>query len=286
MTAGVLFFAYNNDLVDYIKQAIYNAKLVKKHLNLPVAIVTDSVNYLEKTYPWYKKYVDYVIPKGTGQNTFSKKHYYAGEHFSTMAEWKNVNRFDAYNLSPFDTTIVLDTDYLISNDNFLKVLDQDDDLFIYKDSYDISLTRNIPGFQRISDDTLDFYWATVLIFKKTERTKRLFKLVELIREHYHYFRTLYRIPLKTFRNDFAFSIAIHILNGYTITDWPKILPGKMLYSSPEDDLLTIKDEKYTFVVGNKFRRDKVNVVTLTGSNIHVMNKLHLNELIDKEFEHE
>jgi hypothetical protein len=286
MTAGVLFFAYNNDLVDYIKQAIYNAKLVKKHLGLPVALVTDSVNYLEKTYPFYKKYIDYVIPRGIGQTIFTKKHYYAGEHFSTQAEWKNVNRFDAYTVTPFDTTIVLDTDYLISNDNLLKVIDQPNDLFIYKRSEDISLTRALQGFNRVSDDSIDFYWATVLVFKKTERINRLFKLVKYIKDNYHYFRTLYRITTKTFRNDYAFSIAIHMLNGYETTEWPQQLPGRMLYSSPEDDLVSIKDEKYTFTIGNKYRRDKVNVVTVENSNIHVMNKLHLNQLIDEEFKSE
>lgn len=286
MTTGVLLFAYNNSAIDYIKQAIFNAKLIKQHLNLPVVIVTDSVNYLEKTYPWYKKYVDGVVYKDTEHNRFQERHFYGGEHFSVRAEWKNVNRATAYDITPFDTTIVLDTDYLINNDNFLKVLNEPDDFFIYKDSYDISYTRKIDGMTTVSDDTVDFYWATAIVFKKTARTKKLFDLINYIKQDYHYFRTLYSIPFKLYRNDYAFSIAIHILNGYQKTDWPKQLPGKMLYSSPEDDLISIKDGKYVFSLGHNKRPDKVNVVTVDGLNLHVMNKLHLNELIDKEFEYE
>jgi len=286
MTKGVLLFAYNNEAVDYVKQAIYNAKLIKQHLDIPVVIVTDSVSYLEKTYPWYKKYVDSVIFRETEQTQFQHRQFYAGEHYSTKAEWKNVNRASAYDLTPFDTTIVIDTDYLINNANFLKVLDQPGDLFMFKESYDISYKRNVKGFDKVSDETVDFWWATVLVFKKTERVKRLFDLVHCIKQSYHYFRTLYRIPFKLYRNDYAFSIALHILNGYQRTNWPMQLPGKMLYSSPEDDLITIKDGKYTFVLGQRSRPDKVNIVTVENANIHVMNKLHLNDLIDKEFENE
>jgi hypothetical protein len=286
MTTGVLLFAYNNTAIDYVKQAIYNAKLVKQHLKLPVVIVTDSVSYLEKTYPWYKKYVDDVIFQMPRESNFQNREFFGGEHHSIRAEWKNVNRASAYDITPFDTTIVIDTDYLINNSNFLKVLDQPSDLFMFKDSCDIAYKRNIKGFDKISDEAIDFWWATVLVFKKTERTKKLFELVNYIKEHYHYFRTLYRIPLKLYRNDYAFSIALHMLNGYQETNWPCQLPGKMLYTSPQDDLLTIKDGKYTFVLGQKSRIDKVNIVSVEGMNIHIMNKLHLNDLIDMEFVNE
>ena len=286
MSTGVLLFAYNNTAVDYVKQAIYNAKLIKQHLNLPVVIVTDSVNYLEKTYPFYKKYVDNVIFRDTEEKKFQYREFYGGEHYSAKAEWKNVNRASAYDITPFETTIVLDTDYLINNDNLLKLINQPDDLFIYKNSHDISYSRKIKALSTVSDETIDFYWATVLVFKKTPRTKKLFDLVNYIKRNYHYFRTLYRIPLRLYRNDYAFSIAIHMLNGYQKTEWPKQPPGKMLYSSPEDDLISIKDGKYIFALGNRVRPDKVNIATIKNLNIHVMNKLHLNDLIDKEFENE
>jgi|TARA_B110000977_G_scaffold54150_1_gene73720 hypothetical protein len=286
MTTGVIFFAYNNSAVDYIKQAVYNAKLVKQHLGLSVTIVTDSVNYLKTTYPFYIQYVDNIIYQAPDKVQFHQKSFHAGEHHNVMADWKNTNRGSAYDLSPYDTTIILDTDYLINNSNFLKVLDQPNDLYIYQHSADISHSRIIKGFDAVSDETIDFYWATAVVFKKTDRIKKLFNLVNYIKEQYHYFRTLYRIPTKMFRNDYAFSIAIHMLNGHSKTEWPVALPGKMIYSSPEDDLLSIKDGTYKFVLGNKYRPDKVNAVTVTGTNIHIMNKLHLNDLIDKEFENE
>ena len=60
MTNGVVLFAFNNSDIDYIKQAIYCAKRVKKYLGLPVQLITDSADYMEDTYPFYKKYIDEV----------------------------------------------------------------------------------------------------------------------------------------------------------------------------------------------------------------------------------
>ena len=61
MSKGVVLFAQNNHTIDYVKQAIFCAKKIKKHLNLSVAIATDNVEYLETTYPYYKKYIDDVV---------------------------------------------------------------------------------------------------------------------------------------------------------------------------------------------------------------------------------
>jgi len=44
------------------------------------------------------------------------------------------------------------------------------------------------------------------------------------------------------------------------------------------------DGKYIFALGHDKRLDKVNIVTVDDLNLHVMNKLHLNDLIDLEFD--
>jgi hypothetical protein len=50
MSKGVLLFAQNNEQIDYIKQAVYLAKRIKRFLDLPVSLVTDSKEYLENTF--------------------------------------------------------------------------------------------------------------------------------------------------------------------------------------------------------------------------------------------
>ena len=42
MTKGVLLFAHNNGLIDYVSQAIFCSEQIKKHLNLSVSLVTSN----------------------------------------------------------------------------------------------------------------------------------------------------------------------------------------------------------------------------------------------------
>ena len=46
MTKGALLIARNNETIDYVKQAIFLANRIKKYLNLPTSIITDSPDYL------------------------------------------------------------------------------------------------------------------------------------------------------------------------------------------------------------------------------------------------
>ena len=52
MRKGVLLFANNNSQVDYIKQACYLAKKVKKHLKVPVSLVTSDRSRVTDFYPY------------------------------------------------------------------------------------------------------------------------------------------------------------------------------------------------------------------------------------------
>ena len=67
-------------------------------------------------------------------------------------------------------------------------------------------------------------WATVIIFKKTDRAKSIFETVKYIKQHYQHFCDLYRIDFRNFRNDYAFSIAVNQVNGHI---QQKFLPGKL-----------------------------------------------------------
>ena len=43
MTTGVLIFAFNNEHIDYLAMANWSAQNIRRHLNLPVAVVTNMV---------------------------------------------------------------------------------------------------------------------------------------------------------------------------------------------------------------------------------------------------
>ena len=285
MTQGVLLFALNNKDVDYIKQAVFCAKRIKHHLKLPVALVTDNRNYLTKRFPFFKKYIDHIvdIPE---VNTSQTKRFLDGVYSIRKLPWKNHSRPDCYNLTPFDETIVLDADYIIGNDSLLNCFKLNQDFLIYRNPTDIASTlRKIQKFDRISDRSIDMWWATGFYFKKTPFMKMYFELVQHIKDNWPYYRLVYQIPHSTYRNDFSFSIAIHILRGFQLNpNWPITMPGNMYMASDADMLHSVDGDKLSFICDYTSSGGYYVGVTVEDVNVHVMNKFSLGRAIDKDKE--
>ena len=284
-TKGVLLFAFNNVEIDYIKQAIFCAKKIKEHLKLSVALVTDNISYLETAYPFYKKYIDVVllVPK---EKTTQLKNFSDGAYSLRKLEWKNQSRPDCYEISPFDETIVLDVDYITCNDNLLNCFKIDEEFLIYKNPIDVANTvRNINSFDRISDRSIDMWWATGFYFKKSPFMKMYFDLVKHIKENWTYYRLIYQIPNTNYRNDFSFSIAIHILRGFQESFWPVTMPGTM-YMSFDTDILEKLDGNALTIIADYKNNASYMAVSVKDANVHVMNKFSLGRIIDKEFKNE
>tara|TARA_B100001287_G_scaffold211780_1_gene180623 strand:+ start:2043 stop:2867 length:825 start_codon:yes stop_codon:yes gene_type:complete len=271
MNKGVLLFANNNSQVDYIKQACYLAKKVKKHLKVPVSLVTSDRKRVTDFYPY--EVFDKIIEKRSN-NKFSKR-YNDGALSHKKLEFNNDLRPLAYELTPYETTLILDTDYIICNDLFKDVFDTTKDILLYKDSTDITLHRNFTEFKRISDTSIDFYWATCVVFKKTKFTKMFFELIEHIRKEWNHYANLYQLNTRIYRNDYSFSIAVDMLKSNNIG----LMPGTMLYSTDKDVLFKIEDDKLKFLVEKKDRLGQYTAVYTHKQNVHVMNKFSLNRMI-------
>ena len=82
-------------------------------------------------------------------------------------------------------------------------------------------------------------------------------MLKHIRKNWDYYRLLYKINSKIYRNDFAFSIAIHIFNGNIDSPVVTILPGKKFYTLDKDVMIDISDNKFKFLLEKeKERKDK------------------------------
>jgi hypothetical protein len=281
MSKGVLLFAQNNNSVDYIKQAVYCAKKIKKHLGVSVALATDNPKYLADTYPYYSRYIDYVIEL-EWYACDQKRTFKDGTMSTKDLEWRNHNRSTAYDITPFDETIVMDTDFVIGNDILLNAFESDQDFLIYRHISDLNQDRPDEfRFNKISDRSIDMYWATVFYFRKTEGMKLFFELVTHIKENWNFYRLTYQIPRKTYRNDYSFSIAIHILNGFQRTSWPRTLPGRLWFTSDSDVLIKMIDEQYTFLLDKKDWLGHYTLGKIKDANIHIMNKFSLDRAISE-----
>jgi hypothetical protein len=212
-------------------------------------------------------------------NTQLKK-FNDGAISSKQLEWKNFSRSQIYNLTPYDKTLVVDSDYIINSPVLKSAFSIDSDFQIYQNSFDLAGWRNTSSFERLNQYAIPFYWATVFVFEKTTITNAFFDLVLHIKDNWQYYRLLYTIDSTAFRNDFAFSIAIHIMNNSSSGDFATSLPGNMTYTLDKDLLVSAVDNKMQFLVEKESYYGEYFLVKTTGLDVHVMNKHSLLRFID------
>jgi len=293
MSKGVLVFARNNAQIDYCKQAVFLAKRVKRFLDLPVTIVTDSTEFLLTEYPNANTVFDKIISivwkeeDLKGNTTLSKTEYHGMRTFfdGTLVEkklqFKNETRTLAYELSPYDETLVLDTDIVICNDVFKYCFTQEHDFLIYDKSYEFVDLDREGIFDRISDSSVKFYWATCVFFRKTETNKIFFDLLQHIQENWKHYDRIFQVNTPYYRNDYSFSIAIHIMNGYQKGDFAKSMPGKLYFATDKSICWEIKDTSILMLLEKDGFRGEYTLMRIKGANFHVMNKFSLNRCIDE-----
>lgn len=276
MSKGVLIFAQNNNEIDYARISLFAAEQVKRHLNVPVSLVTDSKDWLLASQPRAVEVFDQIIT--TWSNTEQTKQFHDGTMSSKILTWKNLNRSDCYDLTPYDETLVIDSDYIINSSNLSKIWNNSNDFLIYKESFDLAQWRDTSSFTYLNQYAIPFYWATAFYFKKTISNESFFVIVKHIKNNWSYYRAIYNIDSTVFRNDFAFSIAIHMMgNGFINT-----LPGKMCYTLDRDILIDMKDTSMQFLVEKKNYSGEYVATKTTDLDMHVMNKYSLVRFLDKE----
>lgn len=279
MSKGVLLFAQNNPDIDYVQMAIFAADRIKKFLNVSITLATDNRDYIERTYPEKINVFEHIID--VNSSYVQKKQFYDGSITNKVLPWKNFTRADAYDISPYDETLIMDVDYILNSDNLNQVWNLESDLAIYKTGYDLAQWRDTSSFEYFNQYTIPFYWATVFYFKKTSLAKSFFKIVQHIRYNWAYYRLLYAIGPSSYRNDYAFSIAIHMLNGSTSSRLISALPGKLYYTRDRDVLVSSKDSSMTILVEKQNHIGEYTLIKIDNLDIHVMNKYSLARCINE-----
>jgi len=288
MSSGVLMFAHNNREIDYGMMAYVSARYVQKNLNVPISLVTDSgtVKWLDKKDSNLKTVFDKIIlTDELPQPEYQDKRFYDGSINYKKTAFNNGFRARAYELTPYDKTLVLDTDVLIKNDKLKNIWNSTADFMINSKHIDLAHDRDLSEFKRVSNYTVDFYWATIFYFNKTKWTNTFFNLCQHIVENYDYYRFIYQISYPILRNDFVFSIAIHIMNGFNNKDCPQSLPADLYYTIDRDELYQVNpDGTLVFLVQKKNVLGEYTLAKTDKQNIHIMNKYSFNRNSSKLLE--
>jgi hypothetical protein len=280
-TKGVLMYAYNNDRINYIQLAMVNAKLIKKHMGVPVSIVTDEdgMYYIMQLDPVFDQVIVLDDNAPVNHRTYRDTIYHA-----VQTDFKNTSRPSAYDVSPYDETLLIDADYIIQNSTLNAVWGSVEDIMINRDAVSL-MHKPLAGDEfRLNEYGIRMYWATVIYFKKVDSVRVLFNMVKHIQDHWAFYKLVYNFPSKMFRNDYAFSIAIHTLSGFLENTEIKPLPiSKILSATDRDQIYKIYEDGTWVMFANELDPNlsyKFYVTKFKGVNIHCMNKLSLMNNID------
>jgi hypothetical protein len=262
MTQGFLMFAYNNEEVDYGLMAVWTARRIQKYLNKPVSLVTDHITKqkLDDSVPSWQTNFDQVILKESSA-TQTKR------YINRQLTFHNLNRIDAWDITPYDETIVIDTDIVIQSSQLNKLWGHQSDLVVCDLSTDLYGVKDAE-FTWVNEKSIKFFWATVFYFKKTTDSKLFFEHCRYIKQNYNWFKHIYDLYDGPVRNDFIWSVAIHSLGGQANNKWVNTIPWNILHSNYEDRLLELNDNSVKFLT-------KKGLCKIKELDVHVMNKFDL-----------
>tara|TARA_R110000823_G_scaffold101636_7_gene218331 strand:+ start:804 stop:1640 length:837 start_codon:yes stop_codon:yes gene_type:complete len=271
MTNGVLLFAFNNNSIDYLKLAKLNAALVRKHLNIPVTLATDmkvndslfeSVVYVDKSEPTTR-----VFKYRNNSND--------------VTSWFNKTRTDAYHLSPYDNTLLLDVDFLIFSNDLKKLFSTNVPFACYDSVHDITDTASFSGDTALNWNSIPMRWATVVYFTKDPIAKNIFSMMERVKLNYEYYAQLFNFNFTPYRNDYALSIALQVLGGFNSDRFH--LPGKLSTLSTYDNIEHVNDDGSLVISYQKHHNENKNIgmSSIKGIDLHIMNKPTLLTHYDK-----
>ena len=251
MTTGALIFAINNSAIDYLAMAEWSAKNIQRHLSIPTKIITSQD--IETTLGNSRWFTDY----------------------QQSAIWHNQSRVDAYTLSPWDRTLLIDADYVVASDQLGVLLDSDQDFLAHRWAYDVTAKNNFAGLNFFGQFKMPQWWATVVMFTKSERSRLIFEAMSMIKNNWNHYTKLYNVRSGVYRNDFALSIALGIVNGHT-QGYPEI-PWQLASVLPDHQLSRSGEDQYR--IDFLTEEQKSRYVVLKNQDFHAMGKRNLGDII-------
>lgn len=173
MSKGIVVLAQNSKSTDYVQQACLLAmSLQVTNPETKISIITDD------TVPYsYLSLFDKIIPIPYGDDAVD-------------SEWKIENRWKIYHASPYDQTIVMDTDMLVLQDisAWWKFLEKYELFFTDKVfTYRGDIITNDYYRKTFTANNLPNVYVGFHFFKKTEFAKEFYQWMEIITQNWELF---------------------------------------------------------------------------------------------------
>lgn len=217
MSKGFVVLAQNTEKVDYIKQAYALALSIKisQQKIKSISIITN-----DKIPTKYKSVFDNIIPIPRDDTALE-------------STWKVENRWKIYQLSPYDETIVLDTDMLMLEDISL--------WWEYCSNHDLKFCSKIKNYKQeyvidnihrkafIFNNLTNPYFA-LHYFKKSDTAYQFYKVLEFVSKNWKWcYNTFAPINYQNWLSmDLASAIVIEII-GLQDTVIDNCLPFEFIH---------------------------------------------------------
>ena len=241
---GILLFSFDTAEFQYSKITKKCIELLRIHCpDIPVVVVGDRI--IESA--------DSTILAEDPQPNIN--------NLRGPKQWKNLARVDAYDLSPFDCTIIIDSDYLVYDNNLMKLFESEQSVLAHRSWCDLNYAE-VSNIQ-MGNSMIDMMWATVLMFKKNKEVEQMFNYWRHALKNYQYYAELFGLNKRMVRNDHAFTIAMAKMQEY----------GPMEHTIIPWDIITANQnfEVKQITKDNIVLEDQHGEITVDQS-VHILNK--------------
>jgi len=221
MSKGVLVLAQNTKTINYVDQAVVLALSLKlTNPDIPVSIITNDVVPI-KDRTVFDQIID--IPWGD---------------LSKESDWKIENRWKVYHATPYNETIVMDTDMLI--------LEDISHWWSFFNNYDLFFTSNVLTYrnelvsnnfyrQTFVKNNLPNIYTGIYYFKKCEFSHNFFSYLETVMNNWQKFYDIFLIEDKPsfISMDVCVAITAKMMDCSNQITNPKILTPTFVHMKPK-----------------------------------------------------
>lgn len=264
MKQGVVQFAFNTTDNDYLTTAYHSCKRINSFLDLPVTVVTNQFS------------IDRVkIDLGVFDNVIVLEDDIKRNYIKRQL-WLNKGRHKAYDLSPYDDTILVDVDYLVNSTQLLKLFEYDHDFQIHNK---VKYLMTSQTHEQLGTSKFNTLWATVIRFQKTQRAKQFFDMLSVVEANYSYYSQIFHYMDYVYRNDYGSTIALKTISGqlYDSKDfirWPLLhIPENVKVYREADTVYKL--ERTDIMTG------RLDYIIVKDLDFHLMDKKNFLELFDE-----
>ena len=204
MTRGYIVIAQNNDTVDYLEQAYalaLNLKLTQTTVSNLAVCVDNNTKKLIKAK--HKKVFDKIVD-------------IPWQDDAKEEQWKINNKWKYYYMTPYDETVILDTDMIFPTD-----VSYWWDIMAQRDVWATTKVRTYRGEVANSDfyrkwftaNNLPNVYTAFFYFKKSELASDLFAMIEIIFQNWQrmFFKYMPEGKPDWLSGDVAYALAMQIL---------------------------------------------------------------------------